>query len=79
MNRTQKPNPDDRSDNVEKIQYNINKIIENTELAEEMIAETDDPKTVKALTEKNERRRDALQAMRSEIRDEALDRENGYK
>jgi small acid-soluble spore protein (thioredoxin-like protein) len=74
-----KPNPDDRRDNVEKIQYNIDKIIENTELAEEMIAETSDEKTKKALTEKNERREAALQSMRDEIRDEALDRKNGYK
>lgn len=75
----QKPNPDDRRDNVEKIQYNIDKIIENTELAEEMIAITDDEKTKQALTEKNERRRHALEAARREIRDEAIARENEYK
>lgn len=74
-----KPKPDDRRDNVEKIQYNINKIIENTELAEEMIAETDDEKTKAELKEKNERREEALQSLRKEIRDEALDRMNGYQ
>lgn len=74
-----KPKSDDRRDNVEKIQYNINKIIENTELAEEMIAETDDEKTKAALKEKNERREEALQSLRKEIRDEALDRMNGYQ
>jgi small acid-soluble spore protein (thioredoxin-like protein) len=74
-----KPNPDDRRDNVEKIQYNIDMIIENTERANEMIAETSDEKTIQALTEKNERREAALQSLRDEIRDEALDKENGYK
>jgi small acid-soluble spore protein (thioredoxin-like protein) len=74
-----KPNPDDRRDNVERIQYNIDKIIENTELAEEMIADTDDENTKRALTEKNERRRTSLDSLRREIREEAVDRENGYK
>jgi small acid-soluble spore protein (thioredoxin-like protein) len=68
--------PDDRSDNVERIQYNINKIIQNIELAEEMIAKTDDEKMKKTLEEKNKRRRESLNAMRQEIRDEALD--SGY-
>jgi len=69
-----KPNPDDRSDNVERIQFNINHTIKNMELAEEMIAKTDNPKTKAELEAKNERRRAALEAMRSEIRDEALHR-----
>lgn len=70
-----KPKPDDRSDNVEKIQYNINRTIQNYELAEEMIAKTGDEKTKEALKEKNERRLDSLDGMRKEIRDEALDRD----
>jgi len=73
-----KHNPDDRSDNVERIQFNIDHTIRNMELAEEMIEETDNPKTKKALQEKNERREEALNRMRLEIRDEALDRERGY-
>lgn len=71
--------PDDRTDNVERIQYNIDKTILNCELADEMIAKTDDPKMKQTLKEKNERRMESLQGMREEIRDEALDRENGYK
>jgi small acid-soluble spore protein (thioredoxin-like protein) len=78
MNKN-KPKPDDRSDNVENIQFNINKTIQNTELAEEMIAKTHDEKMKKTLEEKNERRREALDGMRQEIKDEALDRQNGYK
>ncbi|NMB97335.1 MAG: small acid-soluble spore protein Tlp [Clostridiaceae bacterium] len=73
------PKPDDRRDNVDKIQYNIGKTIQNIELAEEMIAKTDDEKMKRTLQEKNERRRKALEAMREEIRDEALDKRNGYR
>ncbi len=71
--------PDDRTDNVDRIQYNIDKTILNCELADEMIAKTDDSKMKQILEEKNERRGEALQAMRKEIRDEALDKENGYR
>lgn len=66
-----KPKPDDRRDNVKRIQRNINRTIQNMEAADEMIAKTDDPKMKKALTEKNERRRASLDGMRHEIRDEA--------
>ena len=37
-----KPKPDDRRNNVDRIQYNINKTIQNCELADEMIAKTDE-------------------------------------
>ena len=71
--------PDDRRDNVDRIQHNISNTIENFNLAEESIEITSDPKTKKTLEAKNERRLDALNGMRSEIRDEALDKRNGYK
>lgn len=74
-----KPNPDDRRDNVEKIQANITNTIENIELTKEAIAATSNPKMKKALEEKNQRREEALNSMRIEIRDEALDREQGYE
>ena len=74
-----KNKPDDRRDNVDRIQFNINKTIQNIELAEEMIDKTDDRKMKKTLNEKNERRRDALHGMKEEIRDEAIDKKNGYK
>lgn len=72
-----KPKPDDRSDNVEKIQYIINRTIQNMELADELIAKTSDENLKQLLIEKNERRRQALDGMREEIRDEALARERG--
>ena len=69
--------PDDRSDNVEKIQRNINHTIGNIHMAENMMASTDNPKTKKELDEKNDRRKQALSGMRSEIKDEAEHREKG--
>ena len=66
-----KPNPDNRRDNVRKIQKHINHTIQNMELAEEMIAETDDPHTREALIEKNKRRERALEGFKEEIQDEA--------
>lgn len=79
MENYSKPKPDDRRDNVERIEYNIGKTLENMELADEMIAKTDDEKLKKALQAKNERREEALRDMREEVRDEAIDRENNYQ
>jgi small acid-soluble spore protein (thioredoxin-like protein) len=49
------------------------------ELAEDMAAITDSEKTKQQIEEKNDRRKRALEGMRHEIKDEAKDRENGYK
>jgi len=69
-----KNHPDDRRDNVERIQNNIDNTLQNIEAAEEMIATTPDRKTKKNLEEKNSRRNEALDSMRQEIQDEARDR-----
>lgn len=74
-----KHNKDDRRDNVGKIQKNIDFTIHNMELADEMIEQTDDAKLKQALIEKNHRRRDALNSMRTEIRDEAMDKAQDYQ
>ncbi|MDF2984990.1 MAG: small, acid-soluble spore protein tlp [Eubacterium sp.] len=71
-----KPKPDDRSNNVDRIQFNINHTIRNMEAAEEMIEKSDDRQMKSDLEEKNERRRDSLQGMREEIRDEAQNKRN---
>lgn len=76
---TMKSKPDDRSDNVERIQENINNTVRNMRRADEMIEENSDDTMKEDLKEKNERREDALQGMRGEIRDEAIAREKGYK
>lgn len=74
-----KPNPDNRRNNVERIQKNISKTIQNYELAEEMLAKTDDERNKRALKAKNERRLEALKGMRKEIKDEADARRNDYQ
>lgn len=66
-----KNKPDDRSDNVEKIQKNIDNTIENIRLSEDMIEKTDDSNSRKDLIDKNHRREEALEGMRKEIKDEA--------
>ena len=73
-NRSSSPNPDNRSDNAERIQRNIGYTLKNMEAADEMIEKTPDEKTKNDLADKNERRRQALRGMRSEMRDETKDR-----
>lgn len=74
-----KHNPDDRKDNVEKIQCNISNTIKNIHLADEMIETTDDANMKQTLKEKNCRREEALKGMKKEIKDESIARENEYK
>lgn len=73
-----KNKPDDRRDNVERIQKNIDNTIQNIEIAEDMIALSNSSKMKEDLKQKNQRREEALDDMRKEIRDEALDRKRGY-
>ncbi len=74
-----KNKPDDRRDNVEKIQNSIDHTIRNMEIANDMMDKIDNSKTKEELRAKNERREQALEDMREEIKDEANSRENGYK
>lgn len=74
-----KPKPDDRRDNVDKIQYNIDHTISNYRETEDLIEKTDDGKTRRELEEKNKRREESLSGMKREIREEAVAREKGYK
>jgi small acid-soluble spore protein (thioredoxin-like protein) len=66
-----KHKPDDRSDNVERIQENINHTIRNMEAARDMMDKSLDDKVREELKEKNRRRQQALDKMRIEIADEA--------
>lgn len=72
-----KPKPDDRSDNVEKLQDMVQNTIENMEKAE-ATAEFADGEQRAQIEAKNERRRESIDAMRSEIKDEASAQENNY-
>lgn len=71
MEYQNQPKPDDRSDNVEKLQAMIHNTIENMEEAEESMQFTDSEEQLQQIEAKNERRRESLEALRSEVRDEA--------
>lgn len=73
------PKPDDRSNNVARIQNNIDHTIAKYRETEDMIKIAVDQKQKQELQAKNERREQAVKGMRKEIRDEALDKRNGYK
>lgn len=64
-----RPNPDDRSDNVEKIQEMIQDTYENIAESEEHLrwASGEDKENIK---KKNERRRESIEGFREEIKDE---------
>ncbi|BDG47048.1 MULTISPECIES: small acid-soluble spore protein Tlp [Parageobacillus] len=73
-----RPKPDDRSDNVEKLQDMVQNTIENIEKAEETM-QFASPEEREQIREKNKRREEAIAAMRAEIKDEAAARESGYQ
>jgi small acid-soluble spore protein (thioredoxin-like protein) len=66
-----KPKPDDRSDNVEKLQSMIHHTIGNMEAAEETLEFTDNEEQRQQIEAKNQRRRESIESFRSEIKDEA--------
>lgn len=66
-----KQNPDNRDDNVAHIQKSIDHTLSNMREADKAIRATSNNKTRSELTEKNERRADALSGFRKEIKDEA--------
>ncbi|AGK53885.1 small acid-soluble spore protein Tlp [Bacillus sp. 1NLA3E] len=71
----QRPKPDDRSDNVEKLQEMIVNTIENMDEAEETL-EFASPEAKAQVEAKNERRRASIDAMRAEVKDEARAQRN---
>lgn len=66
-----KKNPDNRDDNVERIQESIDNTVRNIRETSKVIRATSNDKTRDELIAKNERRADALDGFRSEIKDEA--------
>ncbi|OES46359.1 small acid-soluble spore protein Tlp [Domibacillus iocasae] len=69
----QRPKPDDRSDNVEKLKDMVQNTIGNIEAAEETMGFANEKERV-AIKAKNARREESIEGMRSEIRDEAAAR-----
>nr|WP_051263219.1 small acid-soluble spore protein Tlp [Tuberibacillus calidus] len=71
------PKPDDRSDNVEKLQEMVQNTIENMEEAEETLRDDGlSGKDREAVIAKNKRREQAIEGMRREIKDEARYQQN---
>lgn len=71
--------PDDRRDNVDKLQFAIDHTISNYRESKDIIALTEDEKLKSELEKKNQRRENAIDSMRDEIRDEAIAKENDYR
>lgn len=66
------PKPDDRSDNVEKLQDAVQDTIENIEAAHDTLHNEDLSEDQRQhILEKNKRREESIEGMRSEIKDEA--------
>ena len=74
----QTPKPDDRLDNVEKLQDMVQNTIENIEEAQETMQFASGEERA-AIEAKNKRREESIESFRNEIKDEASARENGYK
>lgn len=75
MTNYNNPKPDDRSDNVEKLQATIHNTLENIEAAEETLAFSSSEEKAK-IQAKNKRRKEAVEGLREEVQDEAANREH---
>ncbi|SDH73905.1 small acid-soluble spore protein (thioredoxin-like protein) [Aneurinibacillus thermoaerophilus] len=72
--------PDNRKDNVRKLQEMIQNTIGNIEAAEETMSNTHlTEEQRQQIREKDERRRASIEGMRNEIQDEARAQENRYE
>ncbi|MDM5298269.1 small acid-soluble spore protein Tlp [Bacillus pumilus] len=76
-NKSYQPHPDDRSDNVEKLQDMIENTLENIDESEAAMALSTEEEQ-KMIKQKNENRKNSIDAMRAEIKDEEAARKNGY-
>ncbi|HEK9102171.1 small acid-soluble spore protein Tlp [Bacillus pfraonensis] len=70
MTEQYKANPDDRSDNVEKLQEMVQNTIDNFNEAKET-AEVSNEKDRAAIEAKNQRRLESIDSLKSEIKDES--------
>jgi len=74
-----KPKPDDRRDNVVKLQVNIDNTAANLRKTKDLINKADNVEEKQELEEKNKRREQSILSMREELRDESIAKKNGYK
>ncbi|WP_409293088.1 small acid-soluble spore protein Tlp [Peribacillus sp. SCS-37] len=70
-------NPDDRRDNVEKLQEMIENTMVNMDEAEASKAFSNEEEQVN-IDNKNRRRQDSIDEMRKEVKEEAAARRNSY-
>ncbi|MDO7786116.1 small acid-soluble spore protein Tlp [Desulforamulus aquiferis] len=71
--------PDDRSDNVEKLQSMVQNTIENLEEAHEtMQNQSLSSEQKQNIKEKNKRREESIRGMRNEIKDEYADQHSSH-
>lgn len=70
MSHHNKPKPDDRSDNVEKLQEMVQNTIENIEESHETMKNLTG-KEREQVRQKNKRRNESIEGMRHEIKDES--------
>lgn len=74
MDRDNKPKPDDRSDNVDKLQDMVQDTIQNIEESHETL-EHSSGEAREQIIEKNKRREETIDGMRQEIKDEYQDKQ----
>ncbi len=65
-------NKNEKSNNVNSIEYKVNKTIENFHETEEMIENTNDEAEKSSLEAKNDRRIETLNNMKKEVIEEAM-------
>lgn len=70
-----KPKPDNRDDNVEKLQEMVQHTIENIEASHDAMSFANEQEK-QLIAEKNKRREASIEAMRSEIKDEYSHKKN---
>ncbi|MBP1967953.1 small acid-soluble spore protein (thioredoxin-like protein) [Virgibacillus natechei] len=71
-NKNNQPKPDDRSDNVEKLQDMVQDTIQNIEKSHETM-KFSSGQAEEQIKAKNKRREEAIDGMRNEIKDEYYD------
>lgn len=70
MKHYNRPKPDDRSNNPERIQRTIDNTKKNIELANEMMEKVGDEQTKRALAAKNQRRAQTIPELEKEKQEE---------
>jgi small acid-soluble spore protein (thioredoxin-like protein) len=76
---SKQPNPDNRQNNVERLHDMIENTMANIEEADKIIQMSNSEEERSRLMEKNKNRQNSIEAMQSEMEDEAKARENGYR